>query len=88
MKLKTNYGMVVSGHKEATKSGIKILKKGGNAIDAAIAAASTLAVAIPNMNGLGGDSIALYYSSKKKKFIQLMDLADHLKKQVLDTLKI
>ncbi len=67
MKLKTNYGMVVSGHKEATKSGIKILKKGGNAIDAAIAAASTLAVAIPNMNGLGGDSIALYYSSKKKK---------------------
>ena len=58
MKLKTNYGMVVSGHKEATKSGIKILKKGGNAIDAAIAAASTLAVAIPNMNGLGGDSIA------------------------------
>jgi len=67
MRLKTNYGMVVSGHKEATKSGIKILKKGGNAIDAAIAAASTLAVAIPNMNGLGGDSIALYYSSKKKK---------------------
>ena len=30
MKLKTNYGMVVSGHREATKSGIKILKNGGN----------------------------------------------------------
>jgi len=88
MKLKTNYGMVVSGHKEATKSGIKILKKGGNAIDAAIAAASTLAVAIPNMNGLGGDSIALYYCSKKKKFILLMDLVNHQKKQVLNTLLI
>ena len=67
MKLKTNYGMVVSGHKQATKAGIKILKKGGNAIDAAIAAAATLSVAIPNMNGLGGDSIALWYDSKKKK---------------------
>ena len=30
MKLKTNYGMVVSGHKEATKAGTKILKTGGN----------------------------------------------------------
>ena len=59
--------MVVSGHKKATESGMRMLKNGGNAIDAAIAAASTLAVAIPNMNGLGGDSIALYYSSKKKK---------------------
>lgn len=88
MKLKSKYGMVVSGHKKATESGIRMLKNGGNAIDAAIAAASTLAVAIPNMNGLGGDSIALYYNSKKKKFIQSMDLVDHLKKQVLDTLKI
>ena len=67
MKLKTNYGMVVSGHKEATKAGQEILKKGGNAIDAAIAAAATLAVAIPNMNGLGGDSIALWYNAKKNK---------------------
>ena len=67
MKLKTNYGKVVTGHKKATDAGIKILKNGGNAIDAAIAAASTLAVAIPNMNGLGGDSMALYYCSKKKK---------------------
>ena len=67
MKLKTNYGMVVSGHKQATKAGINILKKGGNAIDAAIAAATTLSVAIPNINGLGGDSIALWYDVKKKK---------------------
>ena len=59
--------MVVSGHKEATKAGQEILKKGGNAIDAAIAAAATLAVVIPNMNGLGGDSIALWYNAKKNK---------------------
>ena len=67
MKLKTKFGMVVSGHMKATEAGMKILKKGGNAMDAAIATASTLAVSIPNMNGLGGDSIALYYSSKTKK---------------------
>ena len=67
MKLKTSFGMVVSGHKEATKAGIKILKAGGNAMDAAVATAATLAVAIPNMNGLGGDSIALWYEAKKKK---------------------
>ena len=67
MKLKTKFGMVVSGHKKATEAGMKILKRGGNAMDAAIATAATLAVSIPNMNGLGGDSIALYYSSKTKK---------------------
>ncbi|MAJ22453.1 MAG: gamma-glutamyltransferase [Candidatus Pelagibacter sp. TMED64] len=67
MRLKTKYGMVVSGHRDATKAGMKILKKGGNAIDAAIATASTLAVVIPNMNGLGGDSIALWYDAKKNK---------------------
>ena len=59
--------LVVSGHKEATKAGIEILNKGGNAIDAAIAASAALAVSIPNMNGLGGDSIALWFNQKKNK---------------------
>jgi len=67
VKLNTKYGMVVSGHKAATKAGMRILKKGGNAMDAAIATAATLAVVIPNMNGLGGDSIALWYDVKKNK---------------------
>ena len=59
--------LVVSGHREATKAGIEILNKGGNAIDAAIAASAALAVSIPNMNGLGGDSIALWFDQKKNK---------------------
>ena len=59
--------MVVSGHKKASQAGMKILKSGGNAMDAAIAAAAALTVVIPNMNGLGGDSIALWYCSKSKK---------------------
>ena len=65
------YGLVVSGHKKATEAGLNILKKGGNAMDAAIAAASTLAVVIPNMNGLGGDSIGLWYDAKKNKIITI-----------------
>tara|TARA_B110000503_G_scaffold140134_1_gene230245 strand:- start:41 stop:1540 length:1500 start_codon:yes stop_codon:yes gene_type:complete len=67
MRLKTTFGMVVSGHKKASQAGMKILKSGGNAMDAAIAAAAALTVVIPNMNGLGGDSIALWYCSKSKK---------------------
>ena len=66
-----NKGLVVSGHKEATKAGIEILKKGGNAIDAAIAASAALAVSIPNMNGLGGDSIALWFDQKKNKVVAI-----------------
>ena len=62
-----NKGLVVSGHKEATKAGIDILNKGGNAIDAAIATSAVLAVSIPNMSGLGGDSIALWFDQKKNK---------------------
>ena len=66
-----NKGLVVSGHKEATKAGIEILNKGGNAIDAAIATSAVLAVSIPNMNGLGGDSIALWYDQKKNKVVAI-----------------
>ena len=56
-------GIVVSGHHRASEAGASILRQGGNAMDAAIATAATLAVAIPHMNGLGGDAIALYYDA-------------------------
>ena len=43
----------------STAIGIDILNKGGNAIDASISIASTLAVTSPNWSGLAGDSVAL-----------------------------
>ena len=61
-----NY-MVVSQNSLATDVGYEILQQGGNAIDAAIATSAVLAVSIPNMNGLGGDSIALWFDQKKTK---------------------
>lgn len=52
-------GMVVAGHHRAAEAGAAILRAGGTAIDAAIATSATLAIAIPFMNGLGGDCFSL-----------------------------
>lgn len=55
--------MVVAGHHRAAEAGMAMLRAGGNAIDGAVATAATLAIAIPFMNGLGGDCICLYARS-------------------------
>lgn len=57
-------GMVTSSNYLATQAGMAVLRKGGNAVDAAIAVASTLAVVYPQMNTLGGDNFWLIYNAK------------------------
>lgn len=61
----SNIGMVATGNPMAAQAGIDILKKGGNAIDAAIATAVVLSVVEPTCNGVGGDGFALVWDGKK-----------------------
>lgn len=52
---------VASDHPLATAAGHDVLRRGGNATDAALAMAGVLAVVRPHMNGVGGDAFALFY---------------------------
>jgi gamma-glutamyltranspeptidase/glutathione hydrolase len=51
--------MVVAPHHLAAQAGLRVLQDGGNAIEAMVAAAATIAVVYPHMNGLGGDNFWL-----------------------------
>jgi gamma-glutamyltranspeptidase/glutathione hydrolase len=53
-------GMVAAAHPLAVAAGVDALRKGGNAMDAAIAAALTTAVTLPSKCGLGGDAFIIY----------------------------
>ena len=57
--LRSNRGMVTSSHHLAAEAGLQILRDGGNAIEAMVAAAATISVVYPHMNGLGGDGFWL-----------------------------
>lgn len=55
-------GMVVAPHHLASQAGLRVLHEGGNAVEAMIAAASTIAIVYPHMNGLGGDNFWLIHT--------------------------
>jgi gamma-glutamyltranspeptidase/glutathione hydrolase len=65
------HGMIASESPQAAQTGLNILRQGGNAADAAIAAAAVNNVTAPASTGIGGDCFALYYDAKTQQVTAL-----------------
>src|SRR5919201_4305019 len=65
------HGIVATSDPLAAEAGLEILRRGGNAIDAAVATGAVLDVTSQNDTGIGGDLFALVYVAKEKKLYAL-----------------
>ncbi|HEY4025720.1 MAG TPA: gamma-glutamyltransferase [Candidatus Dormibacteraeota bacterium] len=66
-ELRGTFGMIASTHWLGSAAGMAVLERGGNAFDAAVAAAFTLQVVEPHLNGPGGDMPAIVYSAERDR---------------------
>ena len=67
----TRYGIVATEHPLASEIGAAILRQGGNAVDAAVAANAAMGFFAPMMNGVGGDLFAIVYEARTGKLYGL-----------------
>ncbi len=80
-------GMAATSHPLATQTAIDVLKSGGNAIDAAIAANAVLGLVEPTGCGIGGDLFAIVWDEKTKQLYGLNSSGPASKKMSIDYVK-
>src|SRR6266508_6752910 len=68
-ELRGTFGMVSSTHWLASAAGMSVLERGGNAVDAAVAAGFLLQVVEPHLNGLGGEVTMILYSAGRDEVL-------------------
>ena len=69
--VESSSGIVVCPHYLASEAGLEMLRRGGSAVDAAIATNAALGVVYPHMTGLGGDAFWLFYDAQSKQVLGL-----------------